>query len=427
MTAPDRVLLPDGARLVHIGPHKTGTTTLQGAFHLARRAAAAQGVHYAGPNRQATHAAQAIAAVTDATAPGRPALREWRRLMREIEAVDVPRLVVSSEWFADARPAGIRLLANDLDPSRVHVAVTLRPLGRILASQWQQFVQGGWQVTYQRWLESIFRSPNGTEGTRFWQRHAHDRLVERWAEIVGRDRVTVVVVSDRDRGAVLRAFERLTGLVAGTLIAPDDRGNRSLTAAEVELVRELHRGLKRLDVASSDRLNLVLHGVAGQLKQRSPGAAEARIETPRWAREMSAGIARDMVDNLRVSGVRVMGDLDLLAGNEGDADSTPTESPVPADWPAIATSAAIGLLAFSGHARARGHGGASDDWPDRTPARRSSATPSSNGAPGLRDPDAMGALSTTRLATVFSARVRGWLRDRMPVGARLWRRLAHVK
>ncbi|MEJ7756576.1 MAG: hypothetical protein WKF83_09890 [Nocardioidaceae bacterium] len=34
--APMDLLLPKGTRLLHIGPHKTGTTSLQGAFHNNR-------------------------------------------------------------------------------------------------------------------------------------------------------------------------------------------------------------------------------------------------------------------------------------------------------------------------------------------------------------------------------------------------------
>ena len=42
------VLLEPGTRLLHIGPHKTGTTAIQGALHLARGRLAAAGVVYPG-------------------------------------------------------------------------------------------------------------------------------------------------------------------------------------------------------------------------------------------------------------------------------------------------------------------------------------------------------------------------------------------
>ena len=42
------VLLELGTRLLHIGPHKTGTTAIQGALHLARERLTAEGVVYPG-------------------------------------------------------------------------------------------------------------------------------------------------------------------------------------------------------------------------------------------------------------------------------------------------------------------------------------------------------------------------------------------
>jgi hypothetical protein len=40
-----------GIRLLHIGPHKTGATPVQGALHLARERLAARGVVYPGRGR----------------------------------------------------------------------------------------------------------------------------------------------------------------------------------------------------------------------------------------------------------------------------------------------------------------------------------------------------------------------------------------
>src|SRR3989304_5738516 len=54
------LLLPEGTRLLHIGPHKTGTTTIQGAFHGARADLLSQGVRYAGRSRQQAQAAHAV-------------------------------------------------------------------------------------------------------------------------------------------------------------------------------------------------------------------------------------------------------------------------------------------------------------------------------------------------------------------------------
>ena len=78
--------LPDGTRLVHIGPYKTGTTAIQAAFHLARKSALAQGVHYAGYGRQPMQAVMAgIGKPSPWAATRKPPNRAvWRQLVGEI-------------------------------------------------------------------------------------------------------------------------------------------------------------------------------------------------------------------------------------------------------------------------------------------------------------------------------------------------------
>ena len=151
-------------------------------------------------------------------------MREWRAFVREVDGATEPRLVVSSEYFAHADDAAIRRIVADLDPSRVRVAVTLRPLSRVIPSMWQQNVQAGQRGSLDRWLHLLFPEPPEASGANFWTLHRHDELVARWAEVVGiGPRVTAVVVDDRDHAFVLRAFERLLGLRAGTL----DAGRRT--------------------------------------------------------------------------------------------------------------------------------------------------------------------------------------------------------
>ena len=71
MTDADRGLaLPEGTRLPHIGPPKTGTSSLQAAFHQNRPATLDQGVRYAGSSR---HSGSAVLAVTGRPSFGRDA------------------------------------------------------------------------------------------------------------------------------------------------------------------------------------------------------------------------------------------------------------------------------------------------------------------------------------------------------------------
>jgi hypothetical protein len=340
--------LPEGTRLLHIGPHKTGTTSVQGAFHAARAAVAAQGVHYAGPNRHPLQAAQFAATRTSAQPAG--SMRAWRNLLGEIRRQGSDRVVISSEWFSDATLDDIRLLVEHLDPARVHVAVSLRPLSSLLASQWQQYVQGGSTTPYRAWLSSVFDDPNGPAASRFWHRHRHDRLIERWTAVVGRERLTAVVADDRDHAAILRVFERLLGLSDGTLVLQPDRTNRSLSRAEAELIRAMNGIFAASRIGGALRLDLVLFGAAANLKARSLAREEPRIATPDWAVERAVGVAGEIVAGIEAAGVRVIGDLASLVRRPATAFVL-DDAPAAAFWPEIAGMGAMGVMVAAGLAR----------------------------------------------------------------------------
>lgn len=68
-------------------------------------------------------------------------------------------------------------------------------------------------------------------------RHQHARLVERWAAVVGPERLTVIVPDESDPDMLLRSFEGLLALPHGVLRRRNWQENRSLSWDEVELVR----------------------------------------------------------------------------------------------------------------------------------------------------------------------------------------------
>lgn len=394
-------LLSPAACLIHIGPHKTGTTSVQSAFHLARRELAARGVHYAGPDRHSVIAVQA--AVESRVEGGRRVNSgRWRALVAEIARHPLERVVLSSEWFSDAEDVAIRRIVGDLDPARVHVAVTIRSLPRLLPSQWQQHVAAGSTVAYETWLESVFARPESTLAAAFWRRHRHDRLVERWAEVVGTERVNVVVVDEVDRGAVLRAFERLVGLSDGTLVPEPQRANRSFTAPEADLMLAVNAALVAEGADSNLRLNLGLYGVAAALRLRGPGVDEPPIETPAWALERAKERTLEIVAGIERSGVRVLGDLGSLSDASPPARASADAGARSVDWPEIIAAAGIGALTATGLARVR------RSPPPRDQFHQSPIDPT----PGALDSPAtiLAPLSTERLRRVVIQRAANAVR-----------------
>ena len=323
---------------------------------------------------------------------GTPSMDNWNRLLREIRAATQPRLILSSEGFAYAQSDAIRRIVDDLDPHRVHVVVTLRPLQRILASEWQEHVQSGLRAGFENWLDAMLNKPPGRLTPTFWHRQRHDALIARWAEVVGPASLTAVVVDDRDHAFLLRAFERLLGLRDGTLEVQRDVTNRSLTLGELTAIRALSEQFIAEGLSRAAFHRIVRMKVAAFMKARPPDPGELRIETPQWALDRAGEIEREIVAGIRASGVRVVGDLDVLTvvpTSPLAGDRLP-EIEVPA---AVAGSMAMGALLSGG----------------AVPGAASAETANGDGRPRFNELR-VGDVATRRLVAVIATRMRRSIR-----------------
>jgi hypothetical protein len=346
----DDLPLPEGSRIVHIGPHKTGTTALQAAFWNHRKAVAKQGVQYASNGRHAMTAVLAgIEHISPWTVDKRPPpMWKWERLLNDIRSSKAKRVLLSSEFFADAKPENAARVIQQLDPKRVQIVVTLRPLSRILTSQWQQFVQNQNTFGFEEFLQKTLEDPHPAKPPVFWRRHRHDDLVKRWADLVGPDHLTVVALNEGDRDMVLRAFEQITGLKTGTLQPDPTIQNRSMTLPEIETIRHFNIAFKEKNLPSLLYMRIMRFGATFVMQQRTPDPSEPKIELPEWSVEPIRAIATEMMDNIRATGVRVVGDLDDML-----YVPKPRTGPAPEVnvSPEVAASAALGVLIASGLAR----------------------------------------------------------------------------
>ncbi len=337
-----------------------------------------------------------------------PAPRDWQALVREARRAKEPRVVISSEFFADAPAEAVATAVRDLDP--VHVVVTLRPLARIIPSQWQQYVQSGMRVSFDAWLDAMLNKPDSKLTPTFWMRHRHDRLVARWAEAAGPEHVTVVALDDRDHSMVLRVFEGLTGLREGTLSADIDRTNRSMTMPEIEVVRAFNKLFRDEGLATPLHTKVMRFGAASYMKTRDPEPGEPRIETPQWALDRAGEIAREMVDSIVASGVRVVGDIERMtmvprSGLTGDRQPKVT---IPAD---IAAATTMGVLISSGLARGTSKTLAPTADGEPAPARKD-LKPSVFQPRPTTEPLELVRVPTIQLAAVLLRRTRATVAER---------------
>lgn len=339
--SPSTVLLPERARLLHIGLPKTGTTALQRAASSARAELLEAGVRY--PGTRVNH----LLAVSGFMGrrwgwpgPGHvvPGMDHWNRLMAEVEADQQRRIWLSHEFVSECDDEMAARFAEALGP-RTHVVVTLRSFAAMLPSSWQQFVKSGSVHTFDGWLAKVLADPPDLRTTpSFHRRSDHGAVVDRWVRTLGPDHVTVVVL-DRNRPELLtEAFSALLGLPEGILeLRTDGHGtNRSMSAAEAELVRQVNKLIKATDVGWGEYERVLRNGaVSRMLANRSPGPDEGRSELPGWAAERALAMGNAFADRIAASGARVIGDLDVL------------REPVPSgpDTPPKVTSVPIGVAA----------------------------------------------------------------------------------
>jgi hypothetical protein len=238
------------------------------------------------------------------------------------------------------------------------VVVTVRPLARLMPSQWQQYVQNGLRARYPGWLKYMFERPPYERPTpSFWNRHDHGRQVQKWLDAVGDpSRLTVVAVDETDRRMLLDSFEGLLALPAGTLQPEEGVHNRGLTLGEVEVVRRLNEEFKRREWGEDLYGRFVREGVAKKMiAQHQPGPSDTVISTPRWAAERAAERGAEAAKAIAATGVRVIGDLSSLGQvpERGITDEDLPKDPLlPASDAAIAI---IGTILASRKAA----------WPDK--------------------------------------------------------------
>ncbi len=315
---PDAEPIPADGVLLHVGVHKTGTTALQAALADARPDLKAAGATYPGKLQAQHRAALAVlqrpwgwnsrgGAVMDRS--------HFDKLAKRTKAAP-GRVVISSEFFCEAPGDVAAGVVRDLGGDDVHIVVTLRNLGRLLPSSWQQYLKYGLTTPYERWLKDVFAEPGVSKNMTptFWKRHDHGDVLRRWSEAAGPENVTVLVLENVDLSAQFQAFAQLLGIDPGILVSRMDlTSNRSMTAAEAELLVRLNKKVKK-ELQWDEYVRYVRRGVAlGMVEGREPAPDEPRLHTPDWALDAAAERGAASVEVIRGLGVNVLGDLDALA------------------------------------------------------------------------------------------------------------------
>jgi len=341
--------LPPDVRLLHIGLAKTGTTALQTTASDRRAELLEYGVRYPGTGLNHREAVSALMGRRwgwngpGATVPRRG---HWNRLMGEVEAETRRRVWISHEFAAESDDEQAQRFVDALG-ERAHVVITLRPYGSLLVSSYQQYLKTGVIRTFESWLRAVLADPPDERVTpTFHRRSDQGGVVQRWAAAAGPDRVTAIVVDKSVPTRLTDAFEALLDLPEGFLVDESLGGlqaNRSLSAQESELVRRVNMVVRHQGLDWDEYDGLFRKGGVGRLMQaRRPGRNEGPLVLPAWAADRASELGRRFTDQIAASGIRVVGDLEVLARPvSGVAELPPLPREVALD---VAVEMAVGLL-----------------------------------------------------------------------------------
>lgn len=333
--------IDENGLLLHVGVHKTGTTALQGALAAKRDELLALGVLYPGPDDAQHRAAMgALGKHWGWRGRGGGDVRKshFTKLAKQVRS-HPGRAIVSSEFFCEATDEQAASIVKAFGKP-VDVMITVRNLGMILPSSWQQYLKSGLNWWYTPWLKEMLENKQSPKITAsFWQRHDIGRVVTAWSRAVGPERVHVVVLEDAARDRGFRTTEALVGLPAG-LLAHEDSANRSMTEAEAFTLLLLNKEIK----AETDWITyqkLVRVGmVRGMVANRTPAKDEPKLATPDWALDRAAELGSQMAAIVSGLGVEIVGDINEV----GRRLPTPTphgSAPMPID---AAVAAVAGMV-----------------------------------------------------------------------------------
>nr|MBA2465854.1 hypothetical protein [Nocardioidaceae bacterium] len=314
MPASDVSAIPEAARLIHIGPHKTGSTAIQVSLHKAREDLAEHGVHYAGDRARPRLAGWALGIAGGPSGRPAPSMEHWHALVREVEQSGSQRVCVSNEDFGRATPEQVEQVVAGLGSRSAHVVAVARRLDLFLPSQWQERVKAGQVKSFEEWLEIVLAPESKAwEWTNVWRAHEVETMVRRWIAEVGNDNFTLIVSDDTDRDLLPRTFEQLLGLPEGLLALHPDRSNRGLSWNEVELVRSLNMASRDAGWPPEVHAAFVKDRVVRTLRSLPRPEFGARTPPlPEWALDRVRELSDTRVVSLAELDIRVVGDLELL-------------------------------------------------------------------------------------------------------------------
>ena len=304
--------------ILHIGPMKTGTTSLQFALHRSRKLLASHGIRYLSDYLHGNSNTAALSLIgPDGLAEGEWHYwdrrdDDWKRLRKQLLHPKTPLTVVSAEAFAECDDHAISRLRTELSAFDVHLVLTLRRLSTLVPSVWQESAKRRPFPSLREFSDRLLiRDMSDEISNRFWRCQEHDVLIRRWQSNLQPKQTTVIIPDKSDPNLLISAFAAVMGLpreASSELIkTAESYKNRSRTAEEMALRQRLFKHLQDAGLMESARM--FSQKIVHLGNDRIPLADEHDIRLDNTAIESWLPIERRTVSSLAELEFETIGDI----------------------------------------------------------------------------------------------------------------------
>jgi hypothetical protein len=313
----DNFLMPDRRLIIHAGFHKSGTTALQESFDAQSEELRKAGIVYPNIGRRAHHRiAWALSGKTwgwSKRGGEKTSLQEWTHLAKSINESKEETIVISSEFFSELDGDAIRKIFSDIRGRKIEAVFTVRPLVKLLASSYQQYLKYGIKADYVEWLHSVLDNPGDSKiSPTFWRRHFHGKVVSRWADVLGAQAITVIIVDESKPEFLFQSINAYLGLPNEFLKAQETGSNRSLTMEEVSLLLEINRLFPKEREWDEYEIFIRNGYIRNITDSIAPSPTSGKLLTPQWAIDKGNEIGSQNKSDLVRSNVKIVGDIESL-------------------------------------------------------------------------------------------------------------------
>jgi len=212
--------------VLHIGPHKTGTTSLQQSFLERYGSDKPQKIWYPTPKKNGPgHAELAWSFYQNADPTSHLLLA---KLLNAGLKNGCEKVIISAEDFSHLEDSSIFLLKRHLKGISIHLVATFTPLRKRLTSTWQEMVKHGYDGTIENFLDDL------KEFKQF-----QSNLIERGVRILMPSKTSIVHVDNSSSPRKL--FHDVSACIGIEIKTTQTSLNQSLGKIETTLLRFLNQ------------------------------------------------------------------------------------------------------------------------------------------------------------------------------------------